>query len=120
MSRHPVVAFFAAAYAITWIVWVPRALVDQGVLDWTWPGVVGQAWSYGPAAAAVLVAWLASGRSGPQGLWAGVRRWRVGWRWYGLVLVVPFVVALGALWLYERVTGLPGGVAGAAAGPTCC
>jgi len=102
-----VVAFFVAAYAITWIVWVPRALVDQGMLDWTWPTVVGRAWSYGPALAAVLVAWLASGRAGPQRLWAGICRWRVGWRWYGLVLVVPFVLSSAALWLYERVTGAP-------------
>ncbi len=107
VSRHPVVAFFLAAYAVTWIVWVPRALVDQGLLDWTWPGVVGRAWSYGPALAAVLVAGLARGGAGPAELWAGLRRWRVGWRWYALVLAVPFVVAMSATWLYERLSGLP-------------
>jgi len=107
VSRHPVVAFFVATYAITWIVWVPRALVDQGVLDWTWPDLVGRAWSYGPALAAILVAWLARGGAGLSGLWAGLRRWRVGWRWYGIVLVAPFVIGWGAVWLYARVTGSP-------------
>jgi membrane protease YdiL (CAAX protease family) len=102
-----VVAFFAAAYAITWGVWVPRALVDQGRLDWTWPTVIGPGWSYGPAMAAVLVAWLASGSAGPAALWAGICRWRVGWRWYALVLVAPLMLALSALWLYERISGLP-------------
>jgi uncharacterized protein len=107
VSRHPVVAFFVAAYVVTWIVWLPRALVDQGLLDWTWPGVVGRGWSYGPAMAALLVAWLVAGRAGLAELWAGLRRWRVGWHWYGLVLVVPFVVSSCAMWLYERLTGRP-------------
>jgi CAAX protease family protein len=96
VSRHPVGAFFVMAYAITWIVWVPRALVDVGLLDWSWPSVVGRAWSYGPALAAVLVACLANGRSGLNELWSGLRRWRVGWLWYAIVLVVPFILSWSA------------------------
>jgi membrane protease YdiL (CAAX protease family) len=107
VSRHQVIAFFLAAYAITWVVWVPRALVHQGLLDWTWPDAVGRAWSYGPALAAVLIACLARGGVGPAELWAGLRRWRVGWCWYALVLAVPFVVSTSAMWLYERLTVLP-------------
>jgi uncharacterized protein len=53
--RHPVATFFLTAFLLTWVVWVPRALVARGVLDWDWPLLLGKAWTYGPALAAVVV-----------------------------------------------------------------
>jgi uncharacterized protein len=55
MRRHPLVTFFLLVFIITWVVWVPRA--SGAPL-----GVVGQAWTWVPAIAALLAAALTGGR----------------------------------------------------------
>lgn len=100
--RFPVTTFVVLAFGITWSVWVPRALVSQGHLDSRWPTTLGEFWTYGPAVAAVLAAWLVGGRAGLGELGARLRRWRVGGRWYAVVLLGPaafwvLVVAMHAV-----------------------
>ena len=100
------------AFAITWSVWVPRTLVSQGHLDSEWPTTLGEFWTYGPAVAAVLAAWLASARPGLRELGSRLRRWRVGGRWYGVVLFGPaafwvLVVAINAVLGWSEQLGRP-------------
>jgi uncharacterized protein len=106
-SRHQVAAYFVAAFVLTWAVWVPRALVHQGLLDWDWPLLLGKAWTYGPALAAVAVTAALVGKRGLRRLGSAMIRWRVGWRWYALVAFAPFAVSWSAVLLHERLTGLP-------------
>jgi membrane protease YdiL (CAAX protease family) len=89
VRRYPVTVFFVLAYAITWLVWVPRALVSAGYLDSELPLAIGDFWTYAPAIAAVLSAALVGGRAGLRELGSRLIRWRVGVRWYVLVLVGP-------------------------------
>jgi uncharacterized protein len=105
--RHPVVAYCLAAYVLTWAVWLPRALVDQGLLAWEWPVVLGRVWSYGPALAAVATAAGVAGRPGLRRLGRGLVRWRVGWRWYVVVFVAPFALSGAGRALHEQLTGQP-------------
>ena len=105
--RYPVTAYFLVAYALTWLVWVPRALAQQGLLDWRWPVLLGRAWSYGPALAAVATAAALGGRPGLRRLGRALVRWRVGRRWWAEVLLGPFAVSWSAMLLHERLTGLP-------------
>jgi membrane protease YdiL (CAAX protease family) len=86
--RHPTIAFFLAAFVLTWIVWVPRALVSQGVLDAPWVVELGATWAYGPAEAALLVAALI-GRDVLRDLGRRLSRWRVPLCWYAVVLLGP-------------------------------
>jgi hypothetical protein len=88
VRRRPTVAFLVAAFVLTWIVWVPRALVSHGVLDAPWTVELGNTWAYGPAQAAVLVAALV-GRDALRDLGRRLTRWRVSLRWYALVLLGP-------------------------------
>jgi membrane protease YdiL (CAAX protease family) len=84
MARAAAVpVFFALAFAVTWAVWLPRAL-GAG-----WADSVGTAWSYGPAIAAVLTAALLEGGAGLRDLGARLVRWRVGWRWWAVALLGP-------------------------------
>src|SRR5829696_4087721 len=62
---HPLVTFFVLAFAITWVVWIPRA---SGVPL----GVLGQVWTWIPAIAALLAAALTGGRGAVRDL--GARR----------------------------------------------
>jgi hypothetical protein len=71
MRRYPLATFFLLVFIITWIVWVPRA--SGAPL-----GVVGQAWTWAPAIAALLAAALTGGRGALRGLGACLVRWRVG------------------------------------------
>lgn len=98
IRRHPLVTFFLLAFAITWIVWVPRA-ADVPV------GVVGQAWTWAPAIAAILAAALTGGRDAVRDLGARLVRWRVGWQWYLVVILGPAAFSLAVAGVYVLLGG---------------
>jgi uncharacterized protein len=98
MRSRPLVAFFVLAFGLTWAVWVPRA---AGVPV----GAAGQLWTWAPAAAALLAAALTGGRAALEELGARLVRWRVGWRWYAVVLVGPAAFSLAVAALYALLGG---------------
>ena len=79
--------FTLLTFGLTWAVWVPRAAGVE-------VGVVGHLWTWAPAVAAVLCAAVTAGREGVADLGRRLVRWRVGWRWYPIVLLGPAVFAL--------------------------
>jgi len=94
VAAHPLAAYVVLTYVLSWAYWVPLALgsrtVETGV---GWPSQMpGLA---GPAISAVIVAALVGGRAGLAGLWQRLTRWRVGWWW----LSVLVVLAAGAIGL---------------------
>jgi len=97
MRSRPLVAFFVLAFGVTWAVWVPRA---AGLPM----GAVGQAWTWAPAAAAILAA-LTGGRAALRDLGARLVRWRVGWRWYAVVVLGPAAFSLGVAAVYALLGG---------------
>jgi len=100
IRQHPLITFFVLAFGLTWLVWVPRALgLSVGVLD--------PISTYLVAMSAVLAALLTGGRKALRDLGARLRRWRVGWPWYLVLLIGPpafsltvgaVVVLLGGTW----------------------
>ncbi|GGC07357.1 CPBP family intramembrane glutamic endopeptidase [Cellulomonas carbonis] len=93
VRRRPVAAFVVLAYAVSWAWWVPMVVVgavSRPGVPWPThlPGLLG------PAVAAVAVTGLADGRAGLRALGRRVVRWRVGWRWW---LVVVATAALATL-----------------------
>jgi hypothetical protein len=80
--------FVALVFAFGWSVWVPRALVSQGLLSARWPIAIGAYWTYMPSVAAVITAAL-TGRGALRELGARLVRWRVRWWWYLIVLLGP-------------------------------
>lgn len=87
LRQYPLVTFFLLAFAITWMVWVPRAVEAP-------MGVVGQVSTWAPAIAALLAAALTGGRGAVRELGARLVRWRVGWQWYVVVIIGPAVFSL--------------------------
>ncbi len=87
LRRHDALMFYLVTLALTWVVWVPRAM---GVPT----GVVGRLWTWCPAVAAVVCAALLYGRSGVADLGRRLVLWRVRWWWYAIVLVGPLVFSL--------------------------
>jgi membrane protease YdiL (CAAX protease family) len=105
IRRHPLTTFFLLAFCITWIVWLPRAAATQGLLTSDLPSVVGQAWTWTPAIAALLAAALTGGRAAVRELGARLVRWRVGWQWYLIVILGPAAFSLAVAAVYVLLGG---------------
>jgi len=101
--RHPLIAFFVIAFAGAWIVTLPLVLAQNGlgVLPYTIPeiGLVPLAEWFaipasilGPTLASFTVTAITAGKAGMRQLLRRYVLWRVGVRWYLLVIVgVPLI-----------------------------
>jgi uncharacterized protein len=98
MKRHPLVTFFLLVFILTWVVWVPRA--SGAPL-----GVLGQAWTWIPAIAALLAAALTGGRGALRELGSRLVRWRVGWQWYVVVILGPAAFSIAVAGIYALFGG---------------
>lgn len=94
-ARHPLLAYVGLAYAISWASWWPLLLANAPVrmgVGWPsqMPGLVG------PGVAAIVVTWLAAGRSGLRALGERCLRWEAG-TWWWSVLAILAAGAVGLL-----------------------
>jgi CAAX protease family protein len=94
IGRHPAATFYALAFAISWgailLILGPDGLFSTGA---TMPLAGGAALLAGPPISGVLLTVLIDGRSGLRRLVFGLRRWRVGARWYAVALLTgPLVM----------------------------
>ena len=101
LARHPLTFYFIIAYAGTWLVTVPVALSANGVglLPFGIPNgsviFVSAVWVFlGPTLAAFIMTGLTEGRAGIRSLLRRYVLWRVGFRWYLIVLLGPPVIVL--------------------------
>lgn len=86
VKRHPIIAFFVLALALSWWGWILYA-IDLS------PTPIA---SFGPFLAALVVLAVTRGRTGMVGLLRRMVRWRVGLRWYAVALLLPIGVTLVA------------------------
>lgn len=98
LKHHRLLAFFILAYTISWASWPFLAAGLMPRMEFL---------PAGPLAAAVIVIALAEGRHGFRAWGRRLIRWRVGWIWYAVALLLPAVLVL--------VTGLVTMALGAAA-----
>ncbi len=132
VRRHPVIAYFVLAYAITWPLWIAAMVIGErtgvalsnernfrhltGLFTGAAPAGTGAVFTvyllgqFGPLVSALVVTRLAHGPAGLRDLVARVTRWRVAPYWYAIVFALPLVLATVAL-ACAFVTG------GAAVGP---
>src|SRR5215212_2496967 len=101
LARHPLTFYFLLAYAGTWLVTVPVALSANGIglLPFGIPEgsviFVSAAWVFlGPTLAALIMTGATEGRAGIRRLLRRYVLWRVGLRWYLVVLLGPPVIVL--------------------------
>ena len=93
LRRHPLTVFFVLTFGATWAIWVPRAAGAP-------VGVIGELSTWTVAVMAILAAALTGGRAALVDLGARLVRWRVGWRWYILVLLGPAAFSLTTAGIY--------------------
>lgn len=102
--------YMALAYLFSWAFWVPVVLLfpDVAAPPW-WAILLAFAGIFGPSMAAIAAAAMHGGRTELRGLLARLWRWRVGWRWYVLVLLGPPAF----VWIGAGIHTLSGGAVGA-------
>ena len=86
IARHPVAAFFIAAYAFTWLFWTPSMLGFEGAAVSAAMFVGG----FGPAVAAAAITRLTGDSA--RSWFRGLLRWRVPLRWYAFALGLPVLI----------------------------
>ena len=103
VERHPLLSFYALAFAITWgglimVVGGPSEILGSPEKFETPFGLVLLAWLAGPSVASILMTGVVHGRAGLRDLLTRVTRWRVGARWYAVALLTaPILVTAVSL-----------------------
>ena len=105
IRSHPLIAFFVIAFAGSWIGFLPAILTQNGLglLPYTFPalGPIPAAYYFtalasilGPTLASLTVTAVTGGSAGLRQLLRRYALWRVGLRWYLLVLVGVLLLQL--------------------------
>ena len=95
--------YFALAYLISWLLWMPLVASSQNWISVGAPFILFYLGTVGPALAAVILLWLDQGKRGVSSLLRKLVLWRVGVKWYVLALFLPASIrftALGLLYLF--------------------
>src|SRR5512140_2207229 len=75
-------AFAAIAFAISWAIEIPLALVAKGVYSWEIPFSIHYLAAFGPGIAGIIMTWEEGGIHGLRGLFIQSVTWRVGIVWW--------------------------------------
>lgn len=108
IRRSPLISFFVLANLMSWVAWLPYILsaTGLGVLDFTFPSVLGTTQFFGvlpgaylgPILAAYIVTRVADGKEGIRRWVRRMTNWRVNWVWYVVTaLGVPAAITATAL-----------------------
>lgn len=89
IRRNPLVAFFAIAYATSFI---------GGYLSERYPSDLWAVFVYGPLIGAFIVTAIDEGRSGLKEWLSRIVRWRVGILWYAVALLLPVLLRAITYW----------------------
>jgi len=102
IKRHPMLTYFALAFAISWgsvllVIGGPSGIpATPEQADMLFP-VVLLAMLVGPSVAGILLTGLVHGRAGLRELLSRLLRWRVGARWYAVALLTIPLLAMATL-----------------------
>jgi len=117
MKRHPLLSFFALSFAITWgicavmILFADTLAQRFGEFDYGSPfwRTLFQVAVYAPAIAAFTVIGVVKGGAGIRAYLSRIFRWRVGIRWYIVVLLgTPMLFAAARLLMIVLGKTVPG------------
>jgi hypothetical protein len=96
---HPLMLFFALAFAFSWVAWAPAVFLSGGNSQpQTLAALLHLLGSLGPMLSAFVVSALGGGFAGIRELLGRVFRWRVGLGWWIVaVLGTPILFLLAAV-----------------------
>lgn len=97
VRKHPLVTFFALAYALAWAIWIPAVVLQKSAPALVM--VLFMVGTFAPTVAAILLTGLFEGKHQVKTLLVRLLKWRVGLIWYVVVLLGPpiLVTLVGGL-----------------------
>lgn len=96
IQRHSLWMFYALAFGISWLGWIPQTLHGYGLFPFDHP-ILSLLGGTGPTLAAVAVLWATGTRDDIRRLFSSLWCWRVAPIWYGFAFLFWFIVAAIAL-----------------------
>ncbi len=91
--NRDVTIYFIATISMTWLFWIPYAILENGGLPDSIPGPVLEILgASGPLVVATILVALREGKRGLRTLYGRLLRFRVRWYWWLVALIVPFLV----------------------------
>jgi len=100
LSRYALIIGIILMFVFSW----PTMLASAGLLRLQLPFIVGLFAGWGVLVASLLMTWLTLGGAAVGQLLRRYLMWRVGWKWYLALLIIPAAAALG-VWLNALITG---------------
>lgn len=107
IQHYPLAVFFLLAFGISWGIWIPTQVLFPPTLPLSQrepAQVLAILGTFGPAIAAVIVAWGA-------GSWPMFKtrllRWRVAPVWYGIAVGIPVSIGVLTYGVYRLLGGAP-------------
>jgi len=95
LKKHPLFIYFVLAYAISWILIIPYALSEWGLLKGNFM-VMYVLHTFGPSLAGLIMVWTLEGKEGLLQIWKRIKQVRAGWQWYLFILIgIPALIILG-------------------------
>jgi uncharacterized protein len=94
VHQHPLTSFFVLSYLAAWCLWAPL-VIFRATLPPAVGFILGMLGSWVPSTIAILLVAILHGKRGVRRFLGRLVKWRVGLRWYAVVLVVPLLVPLG-------------------------
>jgi uncharacterized protein len=105
VRRHPLAAFLVLTYGLSWALWIPLAIFrDAG--SGPYGPIALLIGSNIPSAVAIVLTAVGLGKGATHKLLGRLLIWRVGWRWY-LVLLAPTALVVGTITLVAVTRGGP-------------
>jgi membrane protease YdiL (CAAX protease family) len=103
LRRHPVIAYFAVTFAISWggvllIIGASGGMAGTKAQDNPLFPLALVAMVAGPSLASLGLTWLLDGAAGLRQLASRALQWRVGIRWYAVALLAAPLMSLTAAW----------------------
>jgi membrane protease YdiL (CAAX protease family) len=98
--HHPLLAYFALAFALAWAIMVPLTLASRGIIAFPESIPLLLFMSYGPTLAALIVTGVIAGWAGIRALLSRLLIWRVGVQWYLVAIFLNAGIILAAYGLF--------------------
>jgi uncharacterized protein len=105
VKAHPLMTYFALAYAISWVIVLPLVARAQRFIDMHIPFALHYLNDYAPLLAALITARIADGADGLRDLIQRMVRWRTGLGWVLLAAFLPLIVFAVAAGIVVLVKG---------------
>jgi membrane protease YdiL (CAAX protease family) len=105
-KKHSLLAFFMLAYAFSWMVEIPLALVAQGIARISIPFSIHYLAAFGPMLSALIVTGVTGGPHGLRELLGRMTKWKVSPGWW-IVAIAPLGLYLMVAAALRLIQGIP-------------